>query len=248
MREVGETPTPELTIVVPTYNERDNIGMILKALNNQTARRNRYEILVVDGGSKDGTRELAKKYGADRVMMQKGEGIAGAKNTAAEVARGKILASMDADVIPPRDWIETLLNRFTKQNIVAFAGVSSSIEQDLMSRLGLDSLATFAKFCALVGRPLLAGQGSAVKLDVLKKIGGFMAEYNIVHDVEVGWRAGKYGKIAFDPRWRVYTSSRRIKKMGFIKYFRLMASTAFTYWAKKRASSVKYMKEDYSEK
>ena len=239
---------PMLTIVVPTYNEEENIGNCLRALNNQTAAREKYEILVVDGGSKDKTWALAKKYGADKVMMQKGKGIAGAKNTAAEAARGKILASMDADVIAPREWVEAILNRFSKENVVGFAGVSSSIEQDFMSRLGLDSLAVFSKFCALVGRPLLAGQGSAVRLDVLKKIGGFIAEYNIVHDVEVGWRAKKYGKIAFDRKWRVYTSSRRIKKMGFIKYFRLMASTAFTYWTKKTASSVKYMKEDYKKK
>jgi GT2 family glycosyltransferase len=155
---------------------------------------------------------------------------------------------MDADVIAPREWIETLLNRFSEENVVGFAGVSSSIEQDFKSRLSLDSLATFAKFCAYVGRPLLAGQGSAVRIDVLEKIGGFIAEYNIVHDVEIGWRARKYGKIAFDPNWRVYTSSRRVKKMGFLKYFRLMASTAFTYWTKKKASRVKYMKEDYSKK
>jgi glycosyltransferase involved in cell wall biosynthesis len=240
--------TPVVTIVVPTYNEEENIGNCLKALNNQTAARDKYEILVVDGGSKDKTWEFAKKSGADNVMMQKGKGIGGAKNTAAEVARGKILASMDADVIAPRDWIETLLNQFSKENVVGFAGVSSSIEQDFISRLGLDSLAVFAKFCALVGRPLLAGQGSAVRLDVLKKIGGFIPEYNIVHDVEIGWRAKKFGKIAFDPKWRVYTSSRRIKKMGFLKYFRLMASTAFAYWTQKKATRVKYMKEDYGKK
>jgi glycosyltransferase involved in cell wall biosynthesis len=239
---------PALTIVIPTYNEEENIGNCLRALNNQTTERERYEILVVDGGSKDKTLQLAKKHGANRVMMQNGKGIAGAKNTAVEAARGKILASMDADSIAPHDWVETLLDKFSNENVVGLAGVSSSIEQDFVSRLGLDSLAVFAKFCARVGRPLLAGQGSAVRLDVLKKIGGFIPEYNIVHDVEVGWRARKYGKIAFDPSWRVYTSSRRIKKMGFVKYFKLMATTAFTYWTKKKTSNVKYMKEDYSKK
>nr|MDO8100829.1 glycosyltransferase family A protein [Candidatus Njordarchaeota archaeon] len=239
---------PILTVVVPTYNERENIGRILRALNSQTVSREKYEIVVVDGGSKDGTMELARKNGADRVMLQKGEGIAGAKNTAAEVARGRILASMDADGIPPKTWIEECLKKFEDQTIVAFAGVSSSIQQDFVSRVSLDSLAVFAKFCAKVGRPLLAGQGSAVRLDVLKKIGGFKAEFNVVHDVEIGWRACKYGKIAFDSKWRVYTSSRRVKKMGFFKYFRLMTEQAWNYWTKKKATSVKYMKEDYSKK
>ncbi|WXG44811.1 MAG: glycosyltransferase [Promethearchaeati archaeon SRVP18_Atabeyarchaeia-1] len=237
---------PVVTIVVPTYNEEDNIRTCLAALNNQSVTRDKYEVLVVDGGSKDRTWKLAEKFGADKVMMQKGKGIAGAKNTAACAARGKILASMDADVIAPSDWVEAILGRFSKKGVVAFAGVSSSIEQDFMSRLSLDSLAVFAKFCALVGRPLLAGQGSAVRLDVLKRVGGFIAGYNIVHDVEIGWRARRYGKIAFDSKWRVYTSSRRVKKMGFLKYFKLMAATAFAYWTKKKSSNVMYMKEEYT--
>jgi len=239
---------PELSIIVPTYNEKENICNILKALNNQTAARKDYEIVIVDGGSKDGTRDLAKKYGADRVIMQKGEGIAGAKNDGADIAKGKILATMDADVIPAKTWIETLLKRFASERIVGLAGVSASIEQDSVSRLSLRLLAVWARLCAVIGRPLLSGQGSAIRLDVFKKIGGFNPEFNMIHDVEIGMRARKYGKIAFDKNWIVYTSSRRIKKMGLRKYFSLMGRAAVNYITTKRVSGAKYVKADYGKK
>jgi glycosyltransferase involved in cell wall biosynthesis len=238
----------ELSIIVPTYNEKENIGNIVKALNNQTAARKDYEIIVVDGGSKDGTRELAKRYGADKVILQKGEGIAGAKNDGANIARGSILATMDADGIPPRTWIETLLKRFASQKIIGLAGVSASIEQDSVSRLSLRSLALWARICAAIGRPLLSGQGSALRLGVFKKIGGFKPEYNMIHDVEIGMRAKKYGRIAFDKNWIVYTSSRRIKKMGLRKYFSLMGKAVASYVTMKRVSGAKYVKEDYGKK
>jgi glycosyltransferase involved in cell wall biosynthesis len=241
-------PKPELSIIVPTYNEKENIGNILKALNKQTATRRDYEIIIVDGGSKDGTRDLAKKYGADKVIVQKGEGIAGAKNDGADAAKGKILATMDADVIPTGTWVQTLLKRFANERIIGLAGVSASIEQDSISRLSLRALALWARICAAIGRPLLSGQGSAIRLDVFKKIGGFNPEFNMIHDVEIGMRAKKYGKIAFDKDWIVYTSSRRIKKMGLRKYFSLMGKAAVSYITTKRVSGAKYVKEDYGKK
>jgi glycosyltransferase involved in cell wall biosynthesis len=241
-------PRPELSIIVPTFNEQENICNILKALNNQTATRRDYEIIIVDGGSKDGTRDLAKKCGADKVIMQKGEGIAGAKNDGADVAKGKILATMDADVIPITTWIETLLKWFARERIIGLAGVSASIEKDAISRLSLSFLALWARLCALIGRPLLSGQGSAISLDVFKKIGGFNPEFNMIHDVEIGMRARKYGRIAFDKDWIVYTSSRRIKKMGLRKYFSLMGRAAVNYVTTKRVSGAKYVKEDYAKK
>jgi glycosyltransferase involved in cell wall biosynthesis len=241
-------PRPELSIIVPTYNEKENICNILGALSNQTAARRDYEIIIVDGGSEDGTRDLAKKCGADKVIMQRGEGIAGAKNDGADVAKGKILATMDADVIPPTAWIERLLKRFSEEKIIGLAGVSTSIEQDSISRLSLRLLAIWARLCAAIGRPLLSGQGSAIRQDVFKKIGGFKPEFNMIHDVEIGMRARKYGRIAFDKNWIVYTSSRRIKKMGLRKYFSLMGRAAVNYVTTKRVSGAKYVKEDYAKK
>lgn len=51
-----------VSVIIPTYNEEANIESCLKSLCRQTLKRDEYEIIVVDGNSKDRTRELAKKY------------------------------------------------------------------------------------------------------------------------------------------------------------------------------------------
>ncbi|WXG47454.1 MAG: glycosyltransferase [Candidatus Atabeyarchaeum deiterrae] len=237
---------PELSIIIPTFNERENIGTCLRALNHQTTLRVNYEIIVVDGGSNDGTRELAKNYGADRIIIQKGEGVAGAKNDAAAIAKGKIVATMDADVIAPKTWVATILERFRDRRVIGLAGVSHSIERDSMSRVSLDLLAVWARVCAFAGRPLLSGQGSAISLDVFRRIGGYKPEFSMIHDVEIGMRAREYGKIVFDKNWVVYTSARRIQKIGIRKYYSLMGKAVLSFLLKRKVPGAKYTREDYT--
>jgi len=60
----------------------------LKSLCHQTLKRSEYEIIVVDGNSKDKTRELAKKY-ADKVMIQTSKKVGGARNDGIMLAKEK---------------------------------------------------------------------------------------------------------------------------------------------------------------
>ena len=48
-----------ISVIIPTYNEEENIAQCLVSLSHQTVPRDEYEIIVVDGGSKDATREIA---------------------------------------------------------------------------------------------------------------------------------------------------------------------------------------------
>ena len=76
-----------ITVVVPTYNEEKNIERCLQALAKQTISRDSYEIIVVDGNSKDKTSEIAAKY-ADKVLQQVSSGVGGARNDGAKAAKG----------------------------------------------------------------------------------------------------------------------------------------------------------------
>ena len=59
--------TPMISVIIPTFNEEENIAQCLVSLSHQTVPRCEYEIIVVDGGSKDATCEIARKY-ADKVF------------------------------------------------------------------------------------------------------------------------------------------------------------------------------------
>ena len=80
------------TVLIPTYNEKDNIGEVLAGVKKQGVD----EILVVDGYSTDGTRELVVKLGYTPVL-QEGKGLGEAIKTGIKRASGDIIIIVDAD-------------------------------------------------------------------------------------------------------------------------------------------------------
>jgi dolichol-phosphate mannosyltransferase len=97
-----------LSLVVPTYNESGNIAELISRLTPRldAALEDRYEIIVVDDGSPDGTFEVALGLAAEfprlRVMRRDHErGLATAVVRGWQVARGEVLAVMDADLQHP---------------------------------------------------------------------------------------------------------------------------------------------------
>ena len=68
-----------ISVIIPSYNEEANIARCLHSLLKQTIPREQYEIIVVDGNSKDKTREIAERY-ADLVFIQTSTKVGGARN------------------------------------------------------------------------------------------------------------------------------------------------------------------------
>lgn len=89
---------PEVSIVIPTLNERANLDLLLPALQEVVASLGVVaEIMVVDGGSRDGTREAALRRGA-RVVPQEDRGYGGALLAGFAAARAPYIVTMDADL------------------------------------------------------------------------------------------------------------------------------------------------------
>jgi len=99
--------TPEVSIVMPAYNEEVNIVQTLASLcNNLTSRS--VEIIVVNNNSKDRTEELVKDCGVT-CILETTQGITPARNTGLAKAAGKYILNADADTIYPKDWIEEMV-------------------------------------------------------------------------------------------------------------------------------------------
>ncbi len=104
---------PVLTIAVCTYNRAALLPRALNSISLQTLNRRDLEILVVDNGSTDQTRELvAARQLQDsslRYVAEPTPGIAYARNRAMHEARGEYLAFLDDDAWADRGWVENLL-------------------------------------------------------------------------------------------------------------------------------------------
>ena len=92
------TPALDLTVVLPAWNEADNLRILLPRLQSVlTDFGARSEVLVVDKGSEDGTAAVAAGLGA-RVIRQTDPGLGGALRTGFAAARGRFICTMDADL------------------------------------------------------------------------------------------------------------------------------------------------------
>jgi glycosyltransferase involved in cell wall biosynthesis len=107
---------PTCSIIVPVYNDPTGIDDILGAIASQTV--DRYEVVVVDNGSTDETREVAGAY-ADRndhvtlLVEDEVQGSYAARNEGIRRSTGDVFAFLDADETVADDWLETVLAAMT---------------------------------------------------------------------------------------------------------------------------------------
>lgn len=118
---------PEISVIICTYNR---CGVLVHALNSilaQTLSPDRFEIIVVDNNSKDGTRERVEKVAAQarpavRYLFEGKQGKSSALNHGIREARGRILAFTDDDVRVAPDWLERISHYFTSYQTDMLSG------------------------------------------------------------------------------------------------------------------------------
>jgi GT2 family glycosyltransferase len=104
--------SPELSVVIPTFNRRETLSQVLQALASQTLPPEAYEVVVVDDGSRDGTPELLKGHAAPfrlEALVQENTGPAGARNRGVRAANGEIIVFLGDDTVPEPAFLEVHL-------------------------------------------------------------------------------------------------------------------------------------------
>ena len=202
-----------ISVIIPTFNEEENIAQCLVSLSHQTVPRNEYEIIVVDGGSKDASCEIAKKY-ADSVFTQTSKKVGGARNDGVMVARGEIVATTDADCILPPDWISLIKKDFENPSVVQCYGPVYPIEEGLGNQLSLLLANTFSRI-GYYSRTFYytLGCNTAFRKDAFIRAGMYRC-IDAGDDLEIAMRLKDEGKILFDGRLRVGFSMRRYQQFG----------------------------------
>jgi glycosyltransferase involved in cell wall biosynthesis len=99
---------PQVSIIIPTYNHQIYIGGAIQSVLEQSYQN--FEVIVVDDGSQDNTKEVVAKFG-NRVkyIWQKNKGLSGARNTGIKNATGKYISLLDSDDLYEPDFLKTLI-------------------------------------------------------------------------------------------------------------------------------------------
>ncbi len=233
----------KVSVLVPTYQEATGIETFLRQFERQTLPRSEFEILVIDGGSRDGTPEIAAKF-ADRVLPQVSEGIGGARNDGARVAKADLLATTDADCRLPLDWLEWILEDFADPEVVAVCGPDRPFDGGLKARFLYFFVRAIIRIAALAGLFGTGGTNSAFRKSAFLAVGGYrtMAHSD---DIELGVRIRSQGRIVFDPRLDVGLSVRRLEKNGYLRTFFLWLEGDLKVLGGRAIEPKEYARQEY---
>lgn len=209
-----------ISIVIPTLNEASVLETSLHALKRLAIP---HEVIVSDGGSTDGTLEIAKRF-ADKVVTAKpGERqtIAIGRNAGAAVATGDILFHTDADVrIPnPDHFFNEVLEAFENPAVL---GVTTRLriypeQERIDDRIVHFIFNVSIHGSMLFGSFLAKGECQFVRNDSFKKIGGYSEHIVAGEDGDMFRKLAKIGKIAYLGDLVVYHSPRRFRNQGYMK-------------------------------
>jgi glycosyltransferase involved in cell wall biosynthesis len=107
------------SVVVPVRDGADDLRVLLAALAAQTVPPERFEVLVADDGSVDDVAQLTEPYANVRLLRGPRVNAYAARNRAAAVARGSVLAFIDADCRPDARWLEAGLRALESAELAA---------------------------------------------------------------------------------------------------------------------------------
>lgn len=114
-------PQIRLSIIVPVYNAEMYLERCVMSLLDQDISKNEYEIILVDDGSTDASREIAMKMAEKHdniiLMVQKNQGPSGARNTGLDKAKGNYIMFVDADDMLLSNVVNEILSTSEKNDL-----------------------------------------------------------------------------------------------------------------------------------
>jgi glycosyltransferase involved in cell wall biosynthesis len=206
----------DISVIIPTLNEEKYLPRCLKSLVNQTTDRS-LEILVIDGGSRDKTVQVARKY-ADQVLMNPQAPVGAARNLGARVANGNILAFIDADTIANPQWLSTINTAFQREpRAVGLTGPTLPYDGRLSDSITYRLWTIYLQRILLyLEMPHVIGFNCAYRRAPFLSVGGFDEDSVMSEDIKLAHKIRRYGKIKFEKDMSALTSARRFRKYGHL--------------------------------
>ncbi|HEX3881752.1 MAG TPA: glycosyltransferase [Stellaceae bacterium] len=181
--------TPRVSVVVCAYNSEATIEQCLASLEQLNYPD--YEVIVVNDGANDRTREIAERFPNCRLINQENRGLSVARNVGAEAATGEIVAYTDSDCVADPDWLDFLVGTMERGGLAACGGPNFPPPEDSLVPAAV-AVSPGGPCHVLLDDELaehIAGCNMAFRRDVLLGLGGFDPVFRAAgDDVDICWR------------------------------------------------------------
>jgi glycosyltransferase involved in cell wall biosynthesis len=215
-----------ISFVVPAFNEETLIQSCLYAILAEISRSQcRAEIIVVNNNSTDSTRLIASSVPGVIVVDEAQRGLVQARKAGCLVARGKLIANIDADRMLPPGWLQVALAEFERSpGLVALSGPFIHYDMSRWVRLvaaGFYRIAFAASF--LVGfvtgtEAMMQGGNFIVSKRALEATDAFNPDFRFYgEDTELARRLSRVGRVKFSFVLPAYSSGRRLAGEGLVR-------------------------------
>jgi len=221
------------TVVVPVYNSEDTLAACLHGLQAQDFAQGQYEVIVVNDGASDNSAAVAADFSV-RLLEQDNQGAPVARNLGLANARGDWVAFTDADCIPSRSWLSSLINAVEAGSGGALGAAGRTV--------GYNSTHQAARFVDLMGGldaerhlshptfPFAPTCNVMYRRSILEQIGGFDPRYYAYDACDLHARARRTQDGPFPyvghaivlhrhrPSWKAYWKQQRNYGRGLAQF------------------------------
>lgn len=206
---------PEISVIIPSYNEATYIDRLLDALERQSFKD--FEVIVSDAESNDGTPKAIESFKNRldvRLVSAPPKGPGFGRNLGAEAAHGEWLLFLDADVdVDDKDFMKTLLGGTIQHGWTTSSAKMRVNSKKLQLRFGAWSFYHYQKLLAHTRHPVAQGFCILTRRDVFKKHNGFNEKIHYGEDNDYVSRAGR-GAFGFVDDTYYYVDMRRSESEG----------------------------------
>jgi cellulose synthase/poly-beta-1,6-N-acetylglucosamine synthase-like glycosyltransferase len=238
---------PFVSLIIPVKNEEKVISRLLESLLRIDYPKDRMEILIVEDGSFDRTKEVCLYYASSWPNLIRyfhkptSSGKPAALNFALQMAQGEIIGVLDADSVPDESFLRRAIEHFEESEAIAIQGMTKSINARTNMLTIVASFEEAIWFKALMnGKERLGlfipltGSCQFIKAEALRELGGWN-ESSLAEDVDLAVRLAKRGhRVKFC--WDVVSLQETSSKLSQMfkqrsRWYRGYIETAVKYWS-----------------
>lgn len=191
---LNATDVPQVSVIVPVRNRAEDIQQCLESILNCHYPQDKVEIIVVDDGSTDHTKEVIKQYPVQLIVMEQNVGQSRCRNVGVAAAKADLIAFTDSDCIVDKHWLNILTEPFADPSVgIVGGGVSSHGTDKVLDR--------YEQACSPLhmgeqGGPIGPQQqipyiptcNVLIRKKAFQLVGGFSEEMRVGEDVDLIWR------------------------------------------------------------
>lgn len=212
----------KISVVIPAYNEEHNIAPTISAVLAQDYPD--FEVIVVNNASTDATAEVAQRFPI-KLVHESRKGLLWARERGRQEASGDIIANIDADCLPERDWLSSGVRHFERIDVVAVTGpydyhdgtkifrkISLFIQKHLYRLMN-----SFVQAKPVRAGAVLIGGNNFIRAYVLERTNGYNTALVFYgEDTDTAKRVSAHGRVIFHKNLIMKTSARRFKAQGTV--------------------------------